>query len=580
MIVEIPSYKYIEEPQQIDLTINKICTLMGGNGSGKSTILESIFANYNEKIISFSSGQNELFTKIYNNIKSSTFKKIQNIDTNLEEIKKYHFHYEYSRILVFVALSLKNGLVRKYLNESSYIDTLLSNTFLDIDFELPDYYIRVYTQAREKETMEPEYNSIIKTYIHKYIERIIENKINNEYDFDKAIKKRTIRLTANDLLSIFDGKDSWKIFTFISLTNNAITPIFDYKSAKLLIKNDLEFEQLSDGEYQLLSIYALIDLFDDGNTIFLFDEVDSHLHYENINKLWDTLKNINGKLINTTHIADSIVLNCSTDLRVIEEGIIHQNITASAILERLENLSHNKTYQFHIASKFENIALVENYTDWLIFKELCKIKIDNFDENIFNKIQYINCSSGYDMSTEDFANNKIKWYCNYQEVIKKDDNLIKNLFMVCDRDNLPLKDIKETDTTKECKIGDLVCVKKQLDKKLKKINSINTHLLSWRRREIENYLISYTMLKKFDYLTIINNELPAKYQLKENSNMDNIQQIQTLDIKSILNPLYSNIDGKYGICYNTLKDIISFIPKEEISQDIEQMYKYLKDKVK
>lgn len=91
-------------------------------------------------------------------------------------------------------------------------------------------------KLEKKRTMEPEYNSIIKTYIHKYIERIIENKINNEYDFDKAIKKRTIRLTANDLLSIFEEKDSWKIFTFISLTNNATTPIFDYKSTKLLIK--------------------------------------------------------------------------------------------------------------------------------------------------------------------------------------------------------------------------------------------------------------------------------------------------------------------------------------------------------
>ena len=44
--------------------------------------------------------------------------------------------------------------------------------------------------------------------------------------------------------------------------------------SKLLIKNDLEFQQLSDGEYQLLSIYALIDLFDEVDTVFLLDEVD------------------------------------------------------------------------------------------------------------------------------------------------------------------------------------------------------------------------------------------------------------------------------------------------------------------
>ena len=55
MIVEIPSYKYIDESQKIDLSTIRISTLIGENGSGKSTLLESIFKNYTGKIISFSS---------------------------------------------------------------------------------------------------------------------------------------------------------------------------------------------------------------------------------------------------------------------------------------------------------------------------------------------------------------------------------------------------------------------------------------------------------------------------------------------------------------------------------------------
>ncbi len=40
MIVEILSYKYIDESQKIDLSTIRISTLIGENGSGKSTLLE------------------------------------------------------------------------------------------------------------------------------------------------------------------------------------------------------------------------------------------------------------------------------------------------------------------------------------------------------------------------------------------------------------------------------------------------------------------------------------------------------------------------------------------------------------
>ena len=67
MIINIPNYKFISESQSLDWSEKKICTLIGSNGSGKSTLLESIFKNNEGKIISFSSGQNELFTKILGN---------------------------------------------------------------------------------------------------------------------------------------------------------------------------------------------------------------------------------------------------------------------------------------------------------------------------------------------------------------------------------------------------------------------------------------------------------------------------------------------------------------------------------
>ena len=565
MTIEIPKYKYVQDDQTIDLSTNKICTLIGGNGSGKSTILESIFANYNEKIISFSSGQNELFTKIYNNIKSSTFKKIQNIDTNLEEIKKYHFHYEYSRILVFVALSLKNGLVRKYLNENSYIDTLLSNTFLDIDFELPDYYLKVYAQARKKETMEPEYNSIIKTYIHKYIERIIENKINNEYDFDKAIKKRTIRLTANDLLSIVDKKDSWKIFTFISLTNNATTPIFDYKSTKLLIKNDLEFEQLSDGEYQLLSIYALIDLFDSEDTLFLFDEIDSHLHFNNINKMWDTLKNIRGKLISTTHISESILKNNFDSLLCVNNGKIEDTLTATEVFKRLSNVTGQKKYEYRVASKIKHIALLDDEVDWKIFKKLAIKKIGSEVIGVLDNVIPYKRSSGWNNSNDIFGQAKLKFVEEFKEQNTGFEINTKNIFLICDRDKFLLAQIDLSDLS----------VKIHKDyRELKSFENTKTYLHSWRMLEIENYLLSRTMLNYYGKFEDFKNQF-ARVNFDGITTFDESEDLRTYDAKAILHPLYK--DG--GFDEVKLDEVIDKIPTNEISEDIVKMYEFIKSKV-
>jgi predicted ATPase len=69
MTINIPAYKYIQNEQNINFSDRNICTLIGENGSGKSTILESIFNKYIEeddkKVICFTSGQNELFYSIF-----------------------------------------------------------------------------------------------------------------------------------------------------------------------------------------------------------------------------------------------------------------------------------------------------------------------------------------------------------------------------------------------------------------------------------------------------------------------------------------------------------------------------------
>jgi len=564
MIIEIPSYKNIETDQTINLDDN-ISTLIGKNGSGKSTLLESIFASSQDNIIiSFSSGQNELFSKIYNNIKRTTFKKIQNIDNELEEVKKYHFDYSFSRILIFLAFSFKNGLIRNYL-ENSYIEDV-DNFILKVDFEIPQYYLNAYNTAVEKEALDTTHYSVRNTYINKYIEKIIEKKINAEYEFNAKINKTNITLNISDILEIFDEKDALKFFTFISLSNIAKVPIFDYKNSELFIKNDLEFEQLSDGEYQLLSIYAILDLFDTENTLFLFDEVDSHLHHSNIKKLWNSLKQISGKAITTTHISESILNNNFENLFYIENGIIKKNLTAEAVTKKLENIIGEKTYSLKVASRIKYIALLDDLDDWIIFKKLAIKKIGIEVEAIFDKVVAFKRESSFNTTGEIFGKSKMIYVNQFKT--KNENNSIntKNLFLICDRDKLPLTEINDN-------------LEVQIHSDFSSIKSFNsnntkTHLLSWRMLEIENYLLSKTMLEEYGKFDDLENELNG-VNFDGITTFDESEDLRIYDAKDILHPLYK--DG--GFDEVKLDEIIDKIPSNEISEDIVKMYEFIKTKI-
>jgi len=169
-------------------------------------------------------------------------------------------------------------------------------------------------------------------------------------------------LNITEARNIF-GNEANKIFTFLSHATMGWLSNIDIESCDLYLQQnseELEFEQLSDGEYQLLSIYALIDLFDSGDTIFLLDEIDSHLHFSNINKLWNILKTINGKVITTTHISESILNNDFNSISYIEKGKIVNDLVPKKILEKISNVVNQEKFIYQICSKLENIVLIDD----------------------------------------------------------------------------------------------------------------------------------------------------------------------------------------------------------------------------
>lgn len=587
MTINIPAYKYIQNEQNINFSNGNICTLIGENGSGKSTILESIFNKYIEedgkKVICFTSGQNELFYSIFDKHKqqSNKFKPDEN---NI--INSFYFDYWWVRFLVFFSITLKrNGKVKQYFDEKNYDFSSLS---IDFKFRVKQSYINQIKNELERESKgEFAIESKRRTIHYNLLLKLINKKINPNYDFDEInnnIVKRTLSLNITEARNIF-GNEANKIFTFLSHATMGWLSNIDIESCDLYLQQnseELEFEQLSDGEYQLLSIYALIDLFDSENTIFLFDEVDSHLHFNNICKLWNILKTISGKVITTTHISESVLNNDFNSISYIEKGKIVNDLVPKKVLEKISNVVNQEKFIYQICSKLENIVLIDDESDWEIFKELAKIKIGEDAITLLKDIVAIKETSSYNSDFQLFGNEKIEFTKNIKTYSISNTINLKNIFMICDLDEYQIANINDNH---QCIITDKL---RTSINKIQKFNHNQTkaYLLSWKRREILHYMISYSMLKEYNKLEELKNI--ANYIDGDeyiNNNFDSDSNIRTTSkanvkfIKQLMCKENGDVDADNWTDYDKLKQIISKIPANEISDDIVKMYEFIKSKV-
>jgi ABC-type dipeptide/oligopeptide/nickel transport system ATPase component len=190
MNITVAPHKIIEEEYNLDLTNSKVKVLIGGNGSGKSSILESIFKTPQDvprRIVGYSSGQNESFTKIYKKFqKDNKVYSLEPEEDNTDDeiidakFKTTYFNYTYSRLLIFFAISLNNES-----NIHSYLDHLdLSSLKLKIDFRLPKSYIDRVNNIIDREALNPNIRTIRNTFFHRYLQIFIDKFIEEDYDFE------------------------------------------------------------------------------------------------------------------------------------------------------------------------------------------------------------------------------------------------------------------------------------------------------------------------------------------------------------------------------------------------------------
>lgn len=605
------------EPQSIN--IDRVATLIGENGSGKSSVLHSIFtqklsgkAYEDQKIVCFSSGQNERFSGDFLNYLNKT-----KLSENNLQLSCFYFDKSWSRLLIFLATTLKSaGKARNFLVNSGYAienDKVDVSTTLKISFRVDSQYVKQIQDALQREAR-GEIDTIRQTAFHRSLESFIDECIQGKYDFEEPIKKNLFDLNQTTLLKVsFDtekheeGETSVtfdpEIGFFIRAAHNSY--FLDRETASLTLSNGLELSSLSDGEYQILFLYSLIDLFDDARTIFILDEADSHLHYKNIEKFWAALSAIKGRAISTTHLLDSIYCVGIDNIRVLNQGKVHLPSESKELLGRLSQLSNIKKSEFKALTYYRKIVLIDDLNDWFIFKELYKRLKSPFGfpsehyEKIFDEVAAVKVSSGWNTHNCTFAESKLLWVENFNKFCEGLDIKTSNIYLICDRDNLPLDGIG-TDASPLIVQG----IKASNGK------GIRTNILSWRRREIKHYLLSYTALG--DCVPVINNhKLPETAHLRQGYSGDYLLEpyggqyrpiiekiirsekktvteidqmafnnyLATLSsdfIKAILSPFIENIEVEpYGLDKDLLLTYISRIEPDEISEDIANMYNFI-----
>jgi ABC-type multidrug transport system ATPase subunit len=597
MILEISPNKLCQESQEINFS-EHLLTFIGENGCGKSSILESIFqrslqSENDQTVVCFSSGQNESYSKFYFPFinEARNIVRIRDEEQSLlalDEINTFYFDYDWSKFLIFFASILKkDGLVREVLT-GKYIDVNRQkedvSSILNLSIEVGLVYVNRINQSLRSEEIDPTVPTLRKTDFHNQLSRLIELKIDSTYEFDKPLRKSAFDLTYNDVVNFFK-KDSYSILKFLSIASNN-NYFINIKESDLIFRNGIKLKDLSDGEYQMLVVYSIIDLFDSPNTLFLLDEVDSHLYYKNLEKLWDILKNQTvGKVITTSHLADSIVLNNVDCIKLINLGKIDNNGKLNDLLERLDKLTDGEDKKKKIASKVDYLALVEDKTDWIIFTELAKKRLGPIYDSVkMEKIHIIKCSGGYDKDGDDFGGSRKQWV---KEFSKCSDIATKEIFLICDRDVLPIGNMLSLNDPKairfpQSQIEIIGTPKKNLpnfvsDKKF-------PHLLSWRRREIENYLFTHTVLTSFSLFGQISQKLGEDGIPLPNQTMDRSDSIRDRDLKPLLaSLLYKPKDetsydiGRWD--YSNLRRVIDCIPATEVSDDIVNMYTFIVSKI-
>lgn len=158
--------------------------------------------------------------------------------------------------------------------------------------------------------------------------------------------------------------------------------------------NGLDVKSLSEGEKKLLLIKAIMDVLGNENSLFLFDEPDSHLHISRKKEVKKYLDKPNHFSVLTTHSPALLHSIKDENVRILSNGADGLEVIPAEKVKAIEKLSEGAFTLMDATLAFattKDILLVEGTNDYKYFSKAIDVlkrtkapKYDNFDVTIIN----------------------------------------------------------------------------------------------------------------------------------------------------------------------------------------------------
>jgi predicted ATP-dependent endonuclease of OLD family len=156
----------------------------------------------------------------------------------------------------------------------------------------------------------------------------------------------------------------------------------------------LDVKSLSEGEKKLLLIKAIMDVLGNENTLFLFDEPDSHLHISRKHEIRKYLDKPNHFSVLTTHSPTLLHSIRDENVRILSNGSDGLEVIPAKKVTAIEELSEGAFTLMDATLAFattKDILLVEGTNDYKYFSKAIEVlkrtkapKYDNFNITIIN----------------------------------------------------------------------------------------------------------------------------------------------------------------------------------------------------
>lgn len=158
--------------------------------------------------------------------------------------------------------------------------------------------------------------------------------------------------------------------------------------------NGLDVKSLSEGEKKLLLIKSIMDVLGNENSLFLFDEPDSHLHISRKKEVKKYLDKPNHFSVLTTHSPALLHSIKDENVRILSNGSDGLEVIPAEKVKAIEKLSEGAFTLMDATLAFattKDILLVEGTNDYKYFSKAIDVlkrtkapKYDNFDVTIIN----------------------------------------------------------------------------------------------------------------------------------------------------------------------------------------------------